>query len=282
MTIRKQTTEQNNDGDDDITKSKRVPTEQELLRKLKTYLSMKCIMTRGLFAKYATTSKDKDYTIERNYVKEIIMEDSMIPEASLLGIVIATSTFVLLSRLPRLGMALGQRSTTPQGGSWYKLDIPPGEEKSFTLFAGITNLMLFLPFSALMGGLAARDVIHNYANHKMIAEKLSKLPLVPGRSIVSEEICPILIEASLKIQDCQLKPFKSQELRHYMTFAHNCQARQCYEQIIREERDITASSLPVIVSPTGVPSVEEVEYGVWTEQAVLDREEEARRSEPPR
>jgi hypothetical protein len=281
MAIRKYPSDQNNEADD-TTKSKRVPTEQELLRKLKTYLSMKVIMTRGLFAKYASTSQDRDYTVERNYVREIIMEDSMVPEACLLGIVIATSSFVLLSRLPRLGMALGQRSTQPQGGSWYTLDIPPGEEKGFTLFSRITNLMLFLPFSALMGGLAARDVIHNYANHKLIAEKLSKLPLVPGRSVVSDEICPTLIEATLKIQDCQLKPFKSQELRHYMTFAHNCQARKYYEQIMREERDSSASSLPVVVSPTGVPSVEERDYGVWTERAVLDQEEEARRSAPPR
>jgi hypothetical protein len=279
MAIRERPTGPQNDDVDAA--SKKVPTEQELLRKLKTYLSMKVITSRGMLERYRIASQDKDYSVERNSLIELIVAHSMLPEAFLLGITVATSTFLLLSRLPRLGMALGQQSPRLQGGRLYRheLEIPPGEEKSFLFFSMITNVMLFLPLSLMMGGTAAQYVILHVSDHKVIAEQLSKLPLLPGRSFLSDEICPTLIEATSKIKQCQLKPFRSKELRHYMTFAHNCQARRYYEQIIREEREISASSLPVIVSLSGVPTIEEQEYELWSEQAVLDQEE-ARRPTP--
>jgi hypothetical protein len=267
MSIRKHPT-----GQDGKATTIGMPSESEVLRKLKIYCCMKVVATKGLWKKYTTTMQESDYTRERSYLREIIMNDSVLPEACFVGLAIALSTFVLFSRIPRIGMALGQHSPRTHNGSWYTLDIPPGEETSFKFFSMITNVLLFLPVSVIMGGLAVRDIVDHYADHEVIAEKISKIPLLPGRSLVSDEFCSTLIEATLQIRDCQLKPFKSNELRHYMTFAHNCQARRIYEQIMRKELG-TLTSLPVVVSPSGVPILEESEFDLWSEQAVLDHEE---------
>jgi hypothetical protein len=258
-----------------------LPSEEEILRKLKSYLCMKMATTQDLWIKYKLYRESKAFATERKYIKEILFNESVIPEACFFGVCVTLSSFVLLSRLPRLGMTIGQRSSqTQSSGNKYTLDIPPGEEKSFKFFSTATNVLLFFPMSVMMGGVTIRELVSNYSDHEDMAEKISKIPLLPGRSMVSDELCSSLIDAGHKIQNCQLKPLRSKELRHYMTFAHNCRSRELYEQIVREDLHVSPSHT-VVVTSTGVPILEEREFGSWSDQAVLDQQEAPKHS-PPR
>lgn len=258
-----------------------IPSEEEILRKLKSYLLMKVTTTQDLWTKYKLHRESKAFATERKYLRQILLDESVIPEACFIGACVTITSFFLLSRLPRLGMVIGQRSSQNQGsGNRYTLDIPPGEEKSFKFFSTVTNVFLFLPMSVLLGGVTIQDLVNNYSDHEDIAEKISKIPLLPGRSMVSDELCSSVIDAGHKIQNCQLKPLQSKELRHYMTFAHNCKSRELYERIVREDLNVSPSH-EVVVDSTGVPILEELEFGSWSDQAVIDQQE-APKDIPPR
>lgn len=103
-----------------------------------------------------------------------------------------------------------------------------------------------------------------FTDRRKVMKTLSDLPLVEGRSKVSDEFCPeILLELDSLRKESQYNREltdnpQSQYLQALMQFCNNCRRRQAYECKLREEQGLSRSD-PVSVPPPGVPPTYQIE-----------------------
>ena len=91
---------------------------------------------------------------------------------------------------------------------------------------------------------------------KKVQEGFSKVPLVEGRSVVSEALCPDFIKAYHSIQSKGFDWYKSyyeySQIGHISTFVLNCKKRKAYEEELRLEQGLDQNQ-PVCIPSPGVP-----------------------------
>ncbi len=94
-----------------------------------------------------------------------------------------------------------------------------------------------------------------------LSDEITKLPLCEGKSIVSEEFCPDLVN----IVNDQIPPefWKNMEdedtlqnheyWKHILSFSANCQKRKKYEDIIRHREGGSPDTKGISIPAPGVP-----------------------------
>jgi hypothetical protein len=112
-----------------------------------------------------------------------------------------------------------------------------------------------------------------------IEQKFEAIPLTAGRSAVSREFCPVLVQELRKMAQHESSTTVSEPsaaasgtysnihdilnhpvnpvLKTYVTFAVNCQRRTQREEELREMRDMEASEPPFIPEP-GLPPLQDL------------------------
>lgn len=100
-------------------------------------------------------------------------------------------------------------------------------------------------------------------NPGKIMNELAKIPLIEGRSRVSDEFCPEflhelkemqkdVLENNDAMQADALKNPESVALKGLLEFCHNCKQRAAYEKQLRQQLGLSDSD-PVSIPPPGVP-----------------------------
>jgi hypothetical protein len=95
--------------------------------------------------------------------------------------------------------------------------------------------------------------------HHMRAD-FEEAPLVPGRSVVAEQMCPamlrlyqdnVTVQQVLRRNDQSAAALKDRNLTSFAVFLHNCQKRVAYETKMRKERGL-ADDEPVVIPFRGL------------------------------
>ncbi len=112
--------------------------------------------------------------------------------------------------------------------------LPPTGPRPTTLFS-----LFYLGIHGLVSFEVGSNVTYFFfLKKKYTYEDLVKLPLVEGRSVVSEALCPDYIKAYRSIQskgfDWSRSNYKESQL--ISTFVLNCKRRQAYEEKLRLAR----------------------------------------------
>jgi len=100
-------------------------------------------------------------------------------------------------------------------------------------------------------------------NPGKIMNEIAKIPLIEGRSRVSDEFCPEflhelqemqkdVLEDNNAMQADALKNPESVALKGLLEFCHNCKQRAAYENQLRQQLGLSDSD-PVSIPPPGVP-----------------------------
>jgi hypothetical protein len=109
-----------------------------------------------------------------------------------------------------------------------------------------------------------------FTDRKKVINTLAQLPLVPGTSTVSRELCPSILkeiealrEESATVKDMLDRP-QSVPLAAFMEFAKNCQLRQSFEKQYRQANGLSDDE-PVRIPLPGLPGAfEEAGYS-WSD-----------------
>jgi hypothetical protein len=112
-----------------------------------------------------------------------------------------------------------------------------------------------LPAAALAGWVAALTCGEHVFNETRTWKRVSTVPLVEGRSVVSDELCSDVVDAYYRrfnIGDDD-EPVEHPVLKSIESMAQNCQRRQALERRIRRDRGLDPH-VPVSIPPPGVPA----------------------------
>jgi len=221
------------------------------------------------------------------------------------GIIAGVASFVILRRFPRyLARLQQQRSSRSGGGSGgYVLEQPPGkvnspfqnaqhqqQQQQFQQQAteeplnrgGFLWRSFQFTLDTVISLLVAANVSAYTADVEHLKKTVQEIPLMEGRSGLSDNFCPMLVEElqrQMKMNDnaivtpvvpndngrgnkLHVAPFDRKEilkdphsnfLQGYVGFIRNCQKRQAVERRIREEQGMRPDE-PVSIPPPGIPA----------------------------
>jgi hypothetical protein len=79
------------------------------------------------------------------------------------------------------------------------------------------------------------------------------VPLVEGRSVLSDELCNDVVGAYYRFNIGEDEPVDNPVLRNIELVVQNCQRRQAFERRIRNDRGLDPH-VPVSIPPPGVPA----------------------------
>lgn len=110
-----------------------------------------------------------------------------------------------------------------------------------------------------------------FTDRKKVLNTVVSIPLVPGTSTISDELCPtLLVEMQrLKQEDRAAKELldrpQTAPLMAFAEFAKNCQMRQSYERQARRQLGLSANEAVVIPQP-GLPEAFQVSGYTWNDE----------------
>jgi hypothetical protein len=125
----------------------------------------------------------------------------------------------------------------------------PSKASTASIFLRGAKLGLDMFASLLMGAYTSMY----FTDEEQIVAQIASIPLVPGRSVVSDEFCVMLQ------QELQQKPkeywrhVESPYLQQIKVFCDNCRKRQVYEAKLRAEQGLGPND-PVNIPEPGVPT----------------------------
>eukprot|EP00980_Cylindrotheca_fusiformis_P013048 scaffold3267_cov140-Cylindrotheca_fusiformis.AAC.10 len=200
------------------------------------------------------------------------------------GIFAGVATFVLLRKGPlwmgryivnrRRGGGAGPGSTTSGGG--YQLSNPnnPFQQAASNNPNPIPNPHyprsrnpffrgIWFAFDTVLSLMMAANISLYYTDMQKIKQELTDLPLVPGKSLVSDALCPDLTAEWQKVVEEQNPAYRrllaqnqDTPLGLYMNgikhFCENCQRRAYREQELRQEQGLSSKD-PVEIPHPGIP-----------------------------
>jgi hypothetical protein len=255
----------NNGGSNDAstTKRKRIPAlippnnnlgEDELLMKT-FYDLMQVKADRGEFQRIRQEPED------RKAIFEAIRPSFAIASAS------ALATFVFLRKVPRwyMNRALGKKESRFYGRDGHPhYDSSRNQKNALfprikTLKDGSTSFhegLLIKPLTIaidLTVSLATGAAVWFYTiDKKGTFDAISNVPLVEGRSAVSDTLCADFIDQKNKLPKKLWTEYNDDAVTMLRKFIENCQRRTQYERQLRIEKGLEPEE-PVIIPPPGVP-----------------------------
>jgi hypothetical protein len=254
-----------NSGSNDAStsKRKRIPAlippnnnlgEDELL--MKTFYDLMQIKAdRGEFQRIREEPED------RKAIFEAIRPSFAIASASTLA------TFVFLRRVPRwyMNRALGKKESVWHGREGHPHYDSSRRQKNIlfprikTYRDGSTSFHEGLLIAPLMiavdlaVSLAMGAAVWFYTiDKKGTFNAVSNVPLVEGRSAVSDTLCADFIEQKKKLPARLWKEYNDDAVTMLRLFIENCQRRTQYERQLRIEKGLGPDE-PVAIPPPGVP-----------------------------
>jgi len=178
------------------------------------------------------------------------------------GIISTVVTFAALRGAPAL-MRSRMASRAHSTG------IPPSS--SIPRPAGPIRYTLGLGFDSLLSLVTGFNVTAFLTDFKKVRQELVKVPLVEGRSLLSEALCTDFIKEYNKTQsegfDWSQSHSNMPQIQDISAFVENCKKRQAYEDQLRNEQGL-APNQPVCIPSPGVSpdqSYKEEGYSQWTD-----------------
>jgi len=124
--------------------------------------------------------------------------------------------------------------------------------RMFGAFGYAFGIMFDVSLSLFIGNNTTRKM----TELAKLEECVSRVPLVQGRSVLSEELCGDFIRAyditKTRGFDWSNENHNSNTLTNIERFVKNCHARQNYEQDLRRSQGLSSED-PVTIPPPGVP-----------------------------
>jgi len=197
-----------------------------------------------------------EYATERQVLLSI--NGMGLPESVAVGIL----TFLFLRRGPKLIIGITKRFSDNRSSSsgGYQLDrfhrrttgtnnnTHKNERTATSAIFGGMKLGLDVFVSMLMAANSSSYLM----NKRQAAEKIITLPLLEGKSIVCDEFCSTIQEEVAKRDPELWTTTEDFLLKQLHLFSKNCKRRKAYEQNLREEQGLQASSA-VVIPIGGVP-----------------------------
>uniref|UniRef100_A0A7S4MT16 Uncharacterized protein n=1 Tax=Odontella aurita TaxID=265563 RepID=A0A7S4MT16_9STRA len=184
------------------------------------------------------------YASERQIVREHYM-----PFMWGIGCAFVTFTSFQVSRRYRLNLSNKGRSRF--GAAAIKSEQAFGEdqERKMKLMEQAVSVPIDLVLSLVIGCSGAFFLL----DIDRMRDDFSRIPLVKGRSLLSEELCADYSRESYRFSSVMNKPKQDDPtIDAIREFVSNCQRRAIYEDQLRKERTLTSSD-PVSVPWPGVP-----------------------------
>jgi hypothetical protein len=133
----------------------------------------------------------------------------------------------------------------------------PKSGQFLTIFGWFTDLVV-----AFSAGLTTTIIC---TDNNKVANNLSRIPLVEGRSRICDEFCPDLVKEMAGYRKEYANSIDFNEpliptLKCLVQFAANCQRRAAFEASIRRDKGVSAA-YPVTIPSPGVPPDYQVEEG---------------------
>lgn len=127
----------------------------------------------------------------------------------------------------------------------YQLDDPPSAARSKNITQRIVKFGFDMTVSTYLG----LAVFAANVDFLVVASSLASIPLVPGRSLISDGCCQDIIQqvSSINHEEVDLTT-----MAVLQSFARNCKLREDYECKLRKEQGIHENT-PVKIPPPGVP-----------------------------
>ena len=165
------------------------------------------------------------------------------------GLCAGLATLATLRLAPRLFSRLRQVRR-------YQLDGSPSSRTPNIIFRG-TKLGLDLAASGLVFYYSAEMWCFN---PPILAAQVACLPLMEGRSTVSDTMCPVIQQQVARLSVTYWDQNEKLHLRQLGVLANHCSLRQQYENKLRRDQGLGSGS-PVSIPPPGVPTVREMIEG---------------------
>jgi hypothetical protein len=253
----------NSPNDASTTKRKRIPAlippnnnlgEDELLMKT-FYDLMQVKADRGEFQRIRQEPED------RRAIFEAIRPSFAVASAS------ALATFVFLRKVPRwyMNRALGKKESRFHGRDGHPHydssrrqtnilfpRIETRKDGSTSFHEGLLIKPLTLAIDLTVSLATGAAVWFYTIDKKATFDAISNVPLVEGRSAVSDTLCADFIEQKKKLPKKLWKEYNDDAVTMLRKFIENCQRRTQYERQLRIERGLDPEE-PVIIPPPGVP-----------------------------
>jgi hypothetical protein len=138
---------------------------------------------------------------------------------------------------------------------WKKSAIIAGAAAFGALYGfGVGRLPLQLAVGGLVAMFTHKEHVGVYNNEERTWKRWSGVPLVEGRSVLSDELCGDVVAKylALKVGE-EEEPVQSPMLQNIGLFVQNCQRRQAFEQRIRKDHGLDPLA-SVSIPPPGVPA----------------------------
>lgn len=166
-----------------------------------------------------------------------------------IGCAFVTFASFRISRGYRLKMQ--KRNQSGVGAAAIRSEHAFGEEqeRKFKLVDQAISIPVDLILSLAVGASATLFL----SDADKMRDDFAKIPLVKGRSLLSEELCADFTSQSYRFSSVMnSRQHQNQSLDAIRDFVSNCQKRSAYEDQLRKERHLTPSD-PVSVPWPGVP-----------------------------
>ncbi len=196
------------------------------------------------------------------------------------GILAGLASFVILRRGPKyIGRWVQRRNNNTAARQGYQLSDPktlntnnPFEKaarpQDFPRPRGFVSRSIWFVFDTVLSLMVGANVSMVYTDKSAIRQQIAELPLVPGKSLVSDALCDEMVRELRSVAQeknpayerlSKMNSDPSAEgtaasffLEGIVQFCQNCERRKYLENTIREQSGLQATETVTIPSP-GVP-----------------------------
>lgn len=217
--------------------------------------------------------RSDDYQAERRLIRE------MSGGAIKWGISSAFAVFAALRGAPYF-IRRFRSSSNFHPPSFSTSMLPPADSRPTRI-----GSLLSIGFDGLLSALVGINVTLFLTDMKKLQEGFAAVPLVEGRSVVSDALCQDFIKTYHRIQskgfDWSKPNYEHSQILYISNFVLNCKKRQAYEDLLRQEQGLGQSHSVYIPSP-GVPqdqpysdnNFRKSEYSEWDKESFSDSVED--------
>jgi len=210
------------------------------------------------------SSENTEYAAER----QVLMQVNNIGLRE--GVIAGLATFITLRKAPGIiARYVARRSARqyPSGGSGsgstYKLDSPNPFQANQTERGGPSSSssssslgMVFLravrfTLDVIVSLTVGASTSFYFTDQDYMLSQIANVPLVEGRSLVSDEFCTDMIHQFNKVPPEVWRDTQNPALISVRTFVKNCQYRQSYEEKLRHDYQLQPKE-PVSIPAPGV------------------------------
>lgn len=221
------------------------------------------------------TARSPSFRLERIYAAEKKTVAALSTFGVVEGMLASVAAFVFLRRGPTMIGRLMERRSLRSG---YRLDIPPPtnsfqqsqQQANPSLLRTGVNIVvgsIKLGVDVFLSLLVGASVSSYFVDRRDHMLKVSDLPLVEGRSLACDEFCTTIMQEVAKQHQKNPQFWKAittnQDnlyLEGMYRFSKNCQKRQAYERMLRQEQGLSPGA-PVPIPLGGVPADYQLEDG---------------------